>query len=392
MNNYLKTIKDSLSKLYKLRDLTAVGTATIVSTGISGIFWLYLASLLGTEGYGQLSYLIAIAGTTSVLASLGSENTLIVYRAKAVTLQATIFCIVLISGLIASVALFFVTDNASMSFYPLGYIIFHLSIAELLGRKLYKNYSIVIIIQRISMVGLALLFYHFLGINGIILGYAISQYPYLVIVIRGFKESKINLKLLKPRLGFMMNNYFLDLLHTLGSYVDKLIIFPLFGAVILGNYALGYQILAITSLAPLIVYQYVLPHDATGQNNQKLKKLTIIITVFIVILTIILAPYVIPILFNEFDQSVEIVQIMSLNAIPGSFALMYKSEFLGKEKSKIVLIGSGLSLLTVILGVLILSTYLKIHGAALAIVLAAVVEAIYYYLMKHKKIHYTSND
>ena len=45
----------------KFRDLSLYSVGTLVTNGIGGIFWLYMASLLGTEGYGEISYLISIA-------------------------------------------------------------------------------------------------------------------------------------------------------------------------------------------------------------------------------------------------------------------------------------------------------------------------------------------
>ena len=63
----------------QLQNLTAVGVSNLVSNAISGLFWIYLASLLGTEGYGELGYILAIMGTIGSLASFGTINTLIVY-------------------------------------------------------------------------------------------------------------------------------------------------------------------------------------------------------------------------------------------------------------------------------------------------------------------------
>ncbi len=39
----------------KFKDLTTLGFANILSSAISGIFWFYLASLLGTSHYGEVS-------------------------------------------------------------------------------------------------------------------------------------------------------------------------------------------------------------------------------------------------------------------------------------------------------------------------------------------------
>jgi len=44
------------------KDLSALGAANIIGSVISALFWFYLAALVGTENYGELSYLLAIVG------------------------------------------------------------------------------------------------------------------------------------------------------------------------------------------------------------------------------------------------------------------------------------------------------------------------------------------
>ena len=65
-----------------LKDLTSLGVSNIISSGISAIFWFYLAGLLGEENYGEISYLIAIAVIAGVFSSIGSGYTTTVYSAK----------------------------------------------------------------------------------------------------------------------------------------------------------------------------------------------------------------------------------------------------------------------------------------------------------------------
>ena len=72
-----------------LKDLTSIGAANIIGSGISGIFWFYLAALIGTDGYGELSYLLAIVGIISAVASFGSGYTTIVYTAKNINILPT---------------------------------------------------------------------------------------------------------------------------------------------------------------------------------------------------------------------------------------------------------------------------------------------------------------
>jgi len=87
----------------QIKNLTAVGVSNLISNGISGVFWIYLASLLGVEGYGELGFMLAIVGTSGALASFGTINTLIVYVSKGEKIQATLFFIVLCSAIIIGI-------------------------------------------------------------------------------------------------------------------------------------------------------------------------------------------------------------------------------------------------------------------------------------------------
>ena len=59
--------KEIKNYVNKFKDLTSVGIANISAMAISSLFWLYMASLLGEEGYGQISYLLATANIASNL-------------------------------------------------------------------------------------------------------------------------------------------------------------------------------------------------------------------------------------------------------------------------------------------------------------------------------------
>ena len=48
------------SKAFK--NISTIGIATVAGNAVSGLFWIYLAGVLGAESYGQVSYLLAKAG------------------------------------------------------------------------------------------------------------------------------------------------------------------------------------------------------------------------------------------------------------------------------------------------------------------------------------------
>ena len=374
MTEKWKSVKSIFTKF---RGLSIIGFGNIVSSGISALFWFYLASLLGAEDYGEVSYFIAIASIASTIAILGAGNTIIVYTAKGEKIQSPIFFISIISSIVVLLATFAIFSKIGISLYILGSVIYTLATSELLGRKLYGSYSKYIIIQKCLMFGFSILFYYLIGLDGVILGIAISFLPYYNKIYQSFKESKINLKLIKPRFGFMMNNYVLDLSRTFSGTTDKLLVLPMFGFTILGNYQLGIQFLLFLNILPSIVYQFILPEDASGNSNNKLKKYILIVSVIFAFLGITLAPFVLPVLFPKFTHVIQVVQIVSLSVIPSTINLIYISKFLGKGISKIVVIGSGVFLSVQILGIFMLGQIYGVNGIAGALLMATSIEAVF---------------
>ena len=374
---------DNLKEYFlQAKNLTAVGISNVIANGISGIFWIYLASLLGVEGYGELGYLLAIMGTIGSLASFGTINTLIVYVSKGEKIQATIFFIVLISATIIGIISYFVFQNEAIAIYPLGYVIFSSVLFDLLGRKSFVNYGKYMIIQRVIMVSLALLLYQQYGINGIVLGYSLSFFPFIFLMYRGFKESRIDFSILRGKTIFITNNYVTHVLKIIYLNIDKLMIFPLFGSMVLGPYQLGFQIFSIAMLLPNIVIQYTLPHDAIGAKNIKLKKIAIIVCIIITVFAILGAPIIIPEIFPEFKESVKVVQIMSLALIPSSLSVLYSSELLGSERSKIVLFGAIIGISVIVIGIFTLGKHYGLVGLTASFVIAKIAEFLFLHIKK----------
>lgn len=369
------------------KDLSALGIANISGGVIGAIFWLYLASLMGEEQYGEVSYLLAIASIASAVCLLGGPGTLIVYTAKNVKIQPTIFLVVISAGLVAAIATMFLFNNVGISAYVIGYVIFNLAIAELLGRKLYRVYARYFIIQKILVVIFAIILYFIMGPTGIVLGYALSFIPFSYRVFKNFKDTKIDFGLLRPRLGFMTNNYVTDLTRALGGQTDRLIIAPLLGFTLLGNYHLGFQFLAILTLLPGIVFQYILPQDASGVSKRKLKQITILISGGLTILGIFVAPHVIPFFFEKFQEAVGIVQILSIGIIPLTINMILTSKFLGMEKSRFIVIGQLLYLVVQIPLIFILGEHIGINGVALAFVFGEITRTIFLFgSLKYSKL------
>ena len=94
---------------------------------------------------------------------------------------------------------------------------------------------------------------------------------YIKRIIFVFKTQKIKFSLVKERLGFILNNYVILNAVLLNGHIDTIIIAPLLGFVMLGNYSLGLQFIAPMLIFSRFVYQYILSQDSSGNNTKNLK-------------------------------------------------------------------------------------------------------------------------
>jgi O-antigen/teichoic acid export membrane protein len=371
----------------KFRDLSFYSVGTLVTNGIGGIFWLYMASLLGTEGYGEISYLISIAIMAGTISLAGMSNLLIVYGAKNIKIQSTIFLIGLISsGITASIVFFVINNDITISLYIIGYVIFTLVTAELIGQKLFSKYSKIIIIQKIMLVVFSIVLYDIIGLQGIMLGIAISFLFFIIFIYKTFRKIKINFSILKNKYKFSINSFLLDISGAFNGSLDKIIIAPILGFSLLGNYQLGLQFIGLLYLIPGMLFSYALSHDASGNSTKLVKKMIIGISILFSVLSIILSPILLPILFPQFTEAIVVIQIMSVSIVPSAIASTYISKYLGSENSKIVIIGSAFYLSAQIISIIILGYMYGLNGVALSVVISAIVHVVYFIIID--KVYY----
>ena len=366
------------------RGLTWIGASDIGGNLISVTFWFYLASLLNPASYGEIFYFLGIAGIAAYLSSIGTQNTIIVYVAKKIKLQTTFYVISFILALISSIIVGIIFSRIDISFLIFGYVINTLVISELLGKKDFKKYSMHILIQKGLTLGLGLGFYFIFGFEYILYALSLSYIFLTIIVFREFKKQKVDFNLLKTKIGFVSNNYLLNITGSLKGQVDKLIIAPVLGYAILGNYSLALQITIILMLVPSMVYKFTLSHDATNEQNKKLKKFTIILTVGLVVMTILLSPIVIPIFFPEYEEVILGVQIMSLEAIPATLVYFQMSRLLGQEKSRLIIVAKSCGVVILSSGMIILGQSFGMMGLAISLVISTTVQCVMLYLLKNR--------
>ena len=366
-----------------IRDVSAIGGADVFGAAISAVFWFYLASQIDPSLYGEIFWFLGIAGIFSTIALFGTVNTLTVYAAKKIQIQSTLNFI----SLSASVILSLIVIVLFPSFYTIdigiiliAYVINTLAIGDLLGRKQYTSYSKYTLVQKGLTLGLGFLFFYLFGYEAIILALACSYMFYIKRIYSIFREMKIDFGLIKQRIGFITNNYLTFILTGAvgGGQVDKIIVAPLLGFAILGNYSLALQVINIMMIFPSVFYKYLLPQESSGVKNKKPKIIVIIFSISISVLGIFIAPTLIENFFPKFIEAVDAIKIMSLVVIPVSIALILEAEFLGNERSKIVIIGAGISLVFLTIGMIVLGSWFGIIGVAWSLVIATTAKTSFY--------------
>ena len=378
MEDTWNTIKDSI---IGKKGLLSIGFADIVGSVISGLFWLYIASQLNPEIYGELIYFISIAGLAQMVSLFGSSNALTVYTAKNVKIQSTLFVISILAAAISLAIITIFLNRIDAGLLAVGFVVFSLVNSVILGKKLFVKYSKLVLSQKILTLILGIGLYFVFDVYGIIYGLALSYIPHLVIFVKEFSRTKIDFTLLKPRKGFIINNYVMSLTAGLGGTVDKLIIAPVLGFALLGNYSLAAQMLTMMMMFSAVVYKYLLPLDASGEPNKKIRQIALVISIIITILGVTILPNVIDWLFPKFIDAKDAIQIMSLGVVPGTISILYGSKFLGMEKSKIVMIPKLVSLGVVIGGFLYFGPIYGTVGLAWVIVTALTWESIFLFIM-----------
>ena len=362
------------------------GGAIIVSA-----FWFLLAFLISPEEYGEIHYFIGIAGLAFSISLLTTQETIVVYTAKNVKLAPTLFLISLIAGGIAAVVITALFSRVDSSLLLLGFIVNDLAIGYIVGKKLFTKYPKYFLLQKSLTFVLGISFFYLFGVEGILFAIALSYGHFLFIIAKVFRTSSIDFSLLKKHRGFIGNNYFMNVSGAVRSHIDKIIIVPLIGFEILGNYALALQIYAVLMIFSNIIYRYALPHDASGTSTRKIKLIGLSYAVGVSMLGFTILPMIVPQIFEKFNDIGPAIQIISLAIIPTTIGLFYTSQILGREKSSVILASRILGSISIIAMLVVLAPLYGMVGAASAFVLSALVGCVFLVCAEYYRTHNQRN-
>ena len=127
----------TLSSSFK--NFSYIGVGRVCGIILQAIFYLIFAALLEPESYGELTYIIAIAGTAALFSRFGLNHTITVFRAKNKSeISEKINTLVLLTSTAA--ALILLNFNEFAAILTFSFSIYLMNQHNLLGLKKYKKF------------------------------------------------------------------------------------------------------------------------------------------------------------------------------------------------------------------------------------------------------------
>ena len=363
------------NKLFALKGLALIGSADLIGSAISSIFWLVIASLLLVEEYGEISYFIAIA-SLGICCVVGSPETLMVFSTKYQKIIPTLLLLTLIFAVAASLIAFVIVQEFDIVFLIFSFIVLEVSITLLLGKKLYATYSKFLLTQKILQFVLGVGLSFSLGVNGVLIGIALANFSLIPIFYKELRSHKIDLSLLKPKKEFIINTHTIYLISVFRRDIDKIIVAPILGFTVLGNFALTLQFFTIMMVISSISYKYLLPKDVSGEKTVKLKIFLILISIIITFTGFFFSPFFIENFFTKFSESIIPIQIASFAVIPTTISVILFSKILALEKSRFLIVANSVHLCVILIATVSLGILYGIIGVTIAFVLGNTIHAI----------------
>ena len=363
------------NKLFAHKGLALIGSADIIGNAISALFWLVVASLLLVEEYGEISYFLAIA-SLGICCVVGSPEALMVFSTKHQKIIPTLLFLTLIFVVAASLIAFIIVQRFEMIFLIFSFVVLEVSITLLIGKKLYTKYSKFLLTQKILQFAIGIGLSFSLGVNGVLIGIVLANFSLIPVFYKELRRYKIDLSLLKPKKEFIINTQMIYLISVFRRDIDKIIIVPILGFTVLGNFALTLQFFAIMMVLSSISYKYLLPKDVSGEKNTKLKKILILVSILIALSGFFFSPYFIETFFTKFNEAVIPIQIASFSVVPSTISVILFSKILALEKSRFLIIANSVQLCVILIGTIVLGVLYGIIGVTIAFILGNTMHAI----------------
>jgi len=362
--------------------LSGVGMVTfanLFSTIFAGIFWIFLATLLGVENYGTVYFNMAIPSILGAISLVGIPTTLIRLSAQGNrTFKFNANIIALILSIIFAIPLLFF--HWVLAVFLLTNNFFLMATSLTIGEKSYKEYSFLMVGSRLLQIAFSILFFEFLGNYGILIGYALSFLIFSYRFFMNLRFKKPDFTEIKKHRIYITHVFGIQVSGAIYSFLDKIVIGFLYGFTNLGLYTLGSQFLNALGFLPSGFSTYLLPEESSGSDTKKVRQIGIILSIVLTVIAIFLIPIFINSFFSEYAESIPLAIIMMFSLFPITAISILDSKLLGYGQSKPALIGVIIYVVSQISGIVIFGQLFDIIGLAVSVVVANYIQLIYLWL------------
>ncbi len=361
------------------KNFSYIAGGRIIAAVILAIFYLIFAALLEPTDYGEMSYLIALAGTFSVVSRFGIPQTVVVYRAKEnIQLTNQINLLGLLTTSAASIMLVFINEFSAI--LCLGISLFFLYKHNLLVEKRYRDFMKNSILRSLLAFAIPFPLYFVLGVPGVILGMAIGAIISGLWLVNSISFKKVSFGLIKEKYKVLLSNFGVDASSNLVRWVDRLLVGAAFGFFSLGFYHFNMQILFALEILPRALYQFLLSEESSGKSHKKINYLVVLAAGLIIVSVIFLAPTVIEQFFSKYTDGIFSLQIIVISLLPISISSIITAKMQAAESksvgySAIIRIGSLLILLS------LLGNVYGLTGFSLAVLVSTILNTIFLYFL-----------
>jgi len=366
-----------------LKNFSFVTIGRVISTLGQTAFFILFATISDPKIYGELSYVLSIAGTSSVIIRFGFSQTVVVYQAKEkkqLANQINVF-VIICSSIGAVILLFF---NPLAAFLSISISFFVMNQNNYLGLKKYKKLFIFAISRGLLFIVLPIGLFFVFDLSGALLGMALSY------MIGGFdfltkiKIKNLNFRELFQDIKFILNNFGVNVSQNLPRWVDKLAIVPLLGFEIAGVYQLNLQILFATSIIPSALHSFLLSEESSGHNQNKINIFVLMVSIIMILVVVLLSPMAIKQIFPQFVEGIPSLQILIFSLMPITISYILLAKLQAKESTRagysaIIRVGLLIGL------IIILGPELELIGLSIAFLLSSIGYTIFLAIIMKKQ-------
>lgn len=358
----------------------AIGSGT--GAGLQVLFYLVFAAILEPGIYGELSYIIAIAGTVSTVSKFGMNQTVMISNSKKnIIFSSQLNVLALITTSVAAIILLFI--NVYAAILSLAFSYFVMSQHNLLGLQRYKKHMILAISKGGLMIIIPIILYFQFDIAGILIGMAISYFVCSTDFLRMIKIKIQSFNHIKKNYKVIIHNFGIDASTILSRRIDKLIIAPLMGFTFLGLYQFNLQILFGLEIIPIALHQFLLSEESRGQKHKKIILGIFGFSVLITILVILFSPFIVEQLFPKYSDGITSLQILIVSIIPLTLGAIFSAKLQARESTKV-----GYSAFarigTLVILIIILGSNFELIGLSIAVLVSTIAYTTYLSVLYYK--------